>query len=205
MEAARLPPFALVDAIAHLERGGALAQILGSAAVEGQPTIAWLTIQRERPEPGQEPFFEVRVHLALDAAVEGPADPSGFRWIASEPNLVPEGCVVELVRYAEGVVRDLGVVYGAREDAFVALEALPEAYAEFARRGRPPRPHELFWQKREPAPDWPTARARMELYVEALFWQDLGIPRPEATPYIEWILERVVRPEIEKLLKAQKR
>ena len=42
---------------------------------------------------------------------------------------------------------------------------------------------------------WNEARARMLKYVDAIFWQDLGIEAPEKDRYVDWILDRIFRDE----------
>jgi hypothetical protein len=47
---------------------------------------------------------------------------------------------------------------------------------------------------------WFEARKRMRKSVDAVFWQDLGIPAPERDTYVDWILDRVFKAEYLALL-----
>ncbi len=47
---------------------------------------------------------------------------------------------------------------------------------------------------------WNKARERMNAYIEAVFWQDLGIGGAEGKKYTDWILDRIVRPEFDNAL-----
>ena len=42
---------------------------------------------------------------------------------------------------------------------------------------------------------WTKARERMRPYVDAVFWQDLGIPPPEKERYVDWILDGIFKKE----------
>ncbi|PJZ76220.1 hypothetical protein CH365_15480 [Leptospira neocaledonica] len=42
---------------------------------------------------------------------------------------------------------------------------------------------------------WEEARKRIEPMVYAMFWQDLDIPGEHAVTYVNWILDRLFRPE----------
>lgn len=42
---------------------------------------------------------------------------------------------------------------------------------------------------------WIQARERMRPYVDAVFWQDLGIPSPDRELYVNWILDKIVKDE----------
>ena len=48
---------------------------------------------------------------------------------------------------------------------------------------------------------WSEARDRMRPYVDAVFWQDLGVPSPERATYVDWILDQIFRPEYFGLLR----
>lgn len=47
---------------------------------------------------------------------------------------------------------------------------------------------------------WKEARNRMEKYIDAIFWQDLGISGAENKKYVDWILDRIVRPEFDRVI-----
>ncbi len=38
----------------------------------------------------------------------------------------------------------------------------------------------------------------MRPLVDAVFWQDLGIDSPEKERYVDWILDRIVKPEFDR-------
>jgi hypothetical protein len=42
---------------------------------------------------------------------------------------------------------------------------------------------------------WIQARERMRPYVDAVFWQDLGIHPPEKERYVDWILDNIFKKE----------
>jgi hypothetical protein len=42
---------------------------------------------------------------------------------------------------------------------------------------------------------WQQARERMRPYIDAVFWQDLGVPSPEKEKYVDWILDKIVEAE----------
>ena len=42
---------------------------------------------------------------------------------------------------------------------------------------------------------WIDARERMRPYVDALLWQDLGVPSPDRERYANWILDRIIKDE----------
>ncbi len=188
------------EALQLLEQGGAIAQILGSASAEGRATIAWVTLRPGRSGRG----VELRIHLAVDPGGDAPADPETFRWTSSEPDLCPEGVVTSWL-LLEPALERARVEFRALDDDWIELAALSEAYAGFASRGRPPRPHAVFWQRRDPAPDWEAARERMEPHVFGALWSGLEVSVEEARDWTECILESVVRPDIEKFLKARTR
>jgi hypothetical protein len=50
---------------------------------------------------------------------------------------------------------------------------------------------------------WPAARARMASLIEAVFGDELKIPRAENQQYVDCILDGIVRPEFERLLSVR--
>lgn len=46
---------------------------------------------------------------------------------------------------------------------------------------------------------WVEARGRMRPYVDAVFWQDLGVPSPDRERYVDWILDKIVKDDISQL------
>ncbi|GAB1270340.1 hypothetical protein NBRC116493_35940 [Aurantivibrio infirmus] len=52
----------------------------------------------------------------------------------------------------------------------------------------------------KPEDRWKEARKRIELYVDAVFWQDLGIEDPHRKQSVDWILDKLFKPEYIALL-----
>jgi hypothetical protein len=50
---------------------------------------------------------------------------------------------------------------------------------------------------------WSDSRERMRTYIDAVFWQDLGIGGAENKKYVDWILDRIIRPEFERILNIE--
>jgi len=42
---------------------------------------------------------------------------------------------------------------------------------------------------------WLQARERMRTYVDAVLWQDLGVPSPYRERSVDWILDKIVKDE----------
>ena len=42
---------------------------------------------------------------------------------------------------------------------------------------------------------WIEARDRMRPYIDAVFWQEIGIPSPEKEIYVDWILDKIIKKE----------
>ena len=51
---------------------------------------------------------------------------------------------------------------------------------------------------------WIQARERMRPYVDAVFWQDIGIPSPDRERYVDWILDKIVKDEYLAVLHVEK-
>jgi hypothetical protein len=47
---------------------------------------------------------------------------------------------------------------------------------------------------------WGEARERMRPYIDALFFQDLGLSPSERNRYVDWILDKIIRPEYVRVL-----
>jgi len=43
----------------------------------------------------------------------------------------------------------------------------------------------------------------MRTYIDAVFWQELGIGGAENKKYVDWILDRIIRPEFERILNIE--
>lgn len=42
---------------------------------------------------------------------------------------------------------------------------------------------------------WADARKRMRTQVDAVLWQDVGVHSPDREKYVDWILDRIFKPE----------
>jgi hypothetical protein len=50
---------------------------------------------------------------------------------------------------------------------------------------------------------WNASRERMRPCIDAVFWQELGIGGAENKKYVDWILDRIIRPEFEEILNIE--
>jgi hypothetical protein len=42
---------------------------------------------------------------------------------------------------------------------------------------------------------WLQAHERMRSYVDAVLWQDLGVPSPDREHSVDWILDKIIKGE----------
>jgi|SRR5215469_4303167 len=47
---------------------------------------------------------------------------------------------------------------------------------------------------------WLEARQRMRRRIDAVLWQDIGVPSPERERYVDWILDEIFKDEYTALL-----
>ncbi len=50
---------------------------------------------------------------------------------------------------------------------------------------------------------WCDTRERIRPRVDAVFWQDIGVPSPDREKFVEWILDEIFKPEYMALLRNE--